>query len=152
MKGRVVIFLIQAAVLIGCSRPVSSENFVRIEDKGVDGRYHFAIDMTDSLCTYDVYFYSRIDCGSAKLAQIRDFPMMVTWVSPSGQKFEERVYFDVHAETDDSGYYSKNFKILYRSGLVPVSPGEWEMQVRIDSDRYVPGFRGLGVICKKNLD
>lgn len=151
MKFRVLMIVALAVFSLGCSRPVSYEKFVRMEDKGSDGQYHFTLDMTDSLCTYDVYFYSRIDCSRNRLADVRDFPLNVTWVSPDGLRYAERVYFDVHDDKEVGDFYSRQYKILYRSGLVPVKNGEWEMEVRIDSDRYVPGFRGLGVICKKNL-
>lgn len=151
MRWWFVIFLVLGIALAGCERPLSSESFVRLKDKGEDGLYHYTVDMTDSLCTYDLYFYSRIDCSSARLAHVRDFPMIVTWTAPDGRRFDEKVFFDVHAATDDSGFYSKSYKILYRSGLAPVRNGEWKMTVRIDSDSFVPGFRGLGVICKKTL-
>ena len=151
MKFRVLVIAALAAVSLGCSRPVSYEKFIRIEDKGEDGQYHYTLDMTDSLCTYDIYFFSRIDCNRHRLAEVRDFPLNVTWISPDGIRYAEKVYFGVHDDEEGEDYYSRQYKFLYRSGLVPVRHGEWEMMVRIDSDRFVPGFRGLGVICKKNL-
>ncbi len=151
MKFRVLMIVALATVFLGCSRPASYEKFVRTGNKGNDGLYHYSLDMSDSLCTYDVYFYSRIDCSSTRLAGVRDFPLNVTWISPDGQKYVEKVYFKVHGDIEDNDFYSRQYKFLYRSGLVPVRWGEWKLDVRIDSDQFVPGFRGLGVICKKNL-
>ena len=149
MNLRILIVAALAVVLSACSRPTSSEQFVKIGDKGEDGLYHYALDLSDSLCTYDLTFYSRIDCSNARLSELRDFPMIVNWISPDGRKYSEKVYFKVRREQGDEDFYSNQYRIPYRSGIVPVQWGEWEMTVRIDSDRYLPGFRGLGLICEK---
>ena len=149
MNLRILIVAALAVVISACSRPVSSEQFVKIGEKGEDGLYHYALDFTDSLCTYDLSFYSRMDCSDAKLSGLRDFPMTVVLTSPEGRKYSEKVYFRVQKDERDGDFYSNQYRIRYRSGLVPVSWGEWEMSVRIDSDRYLPGFRGLGLICEK---
>lgn len=151
MKIRILIFAAVVAVLSACSRPTSNEQFVKLDNKGADGLYHFTVDMSDSLHTYDLVFYSRIDCNNIKLSQIRDFPLMVTWISPEGEKYSEKVYFKVRGNSEDEDFYSNQYRIPYRSEVVPVRWGIWEMTVKIDSDRYIPGFRGLGLICKKNI-
>lgn len=151
MSLRIIIVAAVAVFLSSCSRPLSSEQFVKIGDKGEDGLYHFALDFSDSLCTYDLAFYSRLDCSSSKLSEVRDFPMTVVLISPDGRKYSEKVYFEVHKDRPDEDFYSNQYRIPYRSGLVPVKWGAWEMTVRIDSDRYIPGFRGLGLICEKNI-
>ena len=149
MNLRILIVAALAVVISACSRPMSSEQFVKIGEKGEDGLYHYTLDFTDSLCTYDLSFYSRMDCSDAKLLELRDFPMTVVLTSPEGRKYSEKVYFRVHKDGRDGDFYSNQYRIPYRSGLVPVCRGEWEMSVRIDSDRYMPGFRGLGLICEK---
>lgn len=149
---RAAVLLVLVTLMCGCSRPTSYERFVLLGDKEGDGRYHYTLDMSDSLCTYDISFYTRIDSNGNKLSGIKDFPLNVTFMSPSGQRYEEKVYFKVNGEAAaGSDFYSRQYKVPYRSGLVPVEWGMWEMAVRIDSDRYIPGFRGLGVICKKNI-
>ena len=85
------------------------------------------------------------------MAAAKDFPIMVTWTSPSGQSYRENVYFVVHDEARGSNYYSSQYRKVYRTGLVPVEPGVWDLTVYVNSGKDVPGFRGLGVICKKNL-
>ena len=42
-----------AAAGVSCSRPVSYEKFVSVEDREANGLYSFSIDLSDSLCTYD---------------------------------------------------------------------------------------------------
>lgn len=151
MKFRLFIVAALFAVLCGCGRPTSSEQFVKLGAKDADGLYHYKVDLSDSLCTYDVLFYSRIDCNNVKLAGVRDFPMTVTWISPDDRKYSEKVYFKVRKDSEDEDFYSNQYMIPYRTGLVPVQWGEWKITVRIDSDRYIPGFRGLGLICRKNI-
>ena len=51
---------------VSCSRPVSYEKFVSVEDREANGLYSYTIDLSDSLCTYDVSFYSRIDATTAR--------------------------------------------------------------------------------------
>lgn len=138
-----------AALSVGCARPTSTEQFLKVTAKGPDGLYHFALDLSDSLHRYDVSFYSRIDCNNIKAASVSDFPMTVTWTAPSGRKYNETVYFDVSSGTAGSGFYSKQYLIPYRMGITPVEWGEWDLAVRVDADRFVPGFRGIGVVCAK---
>lgn len=135
---------------VSCSRPESSEQFVSVDKRETNGLYRFTMDLSDSLCTYDVTFYSRIDANKLKLAKAKDFSMMVTWIAPSGQRYRETVYFGVFDESPGSDFFSSQFLKPYRMGFVPVEFGQWEMNVMVNSGMDVPGFRGLGVICKKN--
>lgn len=150
-RGAIALIIAFMAVMAGCSRPDSYEEFVRIEDKTADGLYHFPLDLSDSTAVYDVSFFSRIDCTRLRLASIEDFPMTVLWTSPSGVKYSEKVFFPVSSYAGSSGFYSHQYRIPYRTGIVPERKGVWDMAVRIESDRYIPGFRGLGVVCKKRL-
>lgn len=139
-----------AVALSSCVRPTSTESYIKLHDKSEDGLYHFELDMSDSLATYDVTFYTRIDCNNVKMASLRDFPMEITWVAPdSVRKFREKVYFPIHDETASSGFYSNQYVVPYRTGLDPISHGIWQLTVKIDADEHLPGFRGLGVICEK---
>lgn len=148
---KLVIIMVFMTMMAGCSRPDSYEQFIRIDGKGADGLYHFSLDLSDSSAVYDVSFFTRIDCSRARLSSVEDFPMTVFWTSPSGTKYSEKVYFPAGSFAGSSGYYSHQYRIPYRTGIVPEQSGGWEMAVRIESDRYIPGFRGLGVVCKKRL-
>lgn len=146
---RTVIIIVLATLSAGCARPTSTECFLKASDKSADGLYHFLLDLSDSLNRYDVSFYSRIDCNNIKAASVRNFPMTVTWTAPSGQKYNETVYFDFSAETDGSDFYTRQYLLPYWLGITPVEWGEWDLAVRVDADRFVPGFRGIGVVCAK---
>ena len=130
---------------------MSYEQFISVENREANGLYRYTLDLSDSLCTYDVSFYSRIDATRIKEAHSRDFSMMVTWTAPSGQRFRETVYFGLFDESAGSDSYSRQYVKLYRKGLVPMEFGTWNLEVLVNSGADVPGFRGLGVICKKNL-
>lgn len=137
---------------IGCSRPSSYEQFVRTGARGEDGLYHYRLEMDDSTSTYDLSFYSRIDCNNLKIATLGDFPLVVTWISPSGTKYSEKVFFNIHNYLPGSDFYSHQYRFPYRVGMAPVEWGEWEMTVRIDAESLIPGFRGLGVVLAKHSD
>ena len=144
------VIAVLAAAAASCARPDSVEQYVGIEQREPNGLYCFTVDFSDTLATYDITFYSRIDAGRQRMVSAKDFPMMVTWTSPSGQRYRENVYFVVHDEERGSDYYSSQYRKVYRTGLVPVEPGIWDMTVYVNSGKEVPGFRGLGIICKKN--
>ena len=139
------------AAAASCVRPSSVEQYVSAEQRESNGLYRFSVDMSDSLSTYDLVFYSRIDAGKQRMASMGDFPLTVTWTSPSGRRFSETVFFGVHDKSGGSDFYSSQYRKPYRSGLVPVEPGVWDMAVQVNYGREVPGMRGLGIICKKNL-
>ena len=140
-----------AAAGVSCSRPVSYEKFISVENREANGLYHYTFDLSDSLCTYDVSFFSRIDVNILKETLPRDFSMMVTWTAPSGQRFRETVYFDISEGSAGSDSYSRQYVKPYRKSLVPVEFGNWDIEVLVNSGYEVSGFRGLGIICKKNL-
>ena len=146
-----VLVLAVVAAATSCTRPESTEQFVGIDSRENNGLYRFTIDMSDSLATYDLTFYSRIDEGRPRMASAADFPLYITLTAPSGQRFSETVFFGIHDNAKGSSFYSSQYRKPYRSGLVPVEQGVWEMTVQVNYGRDVPGMRGLGLICKKNL-
>ena len=151
-KKCIVAFLTALAGILSlssCTRPASTEDYLGLSGKGTDGYYHFTVDMSDSLSTYDFWLYSRIDCNHVRLSSLRDFPMEVTWVSPDSTKYREKVYFSVHDSVEGSDFYSNQYRLPYRLGVVPVKNGIWEMMVKIDADEHFPGFRGIGLVCEK---
>ena len=148
---KALVLAVLAAAAFSCARPDSVEQYVGIEQREPNGLYRYSLDLSDTLATYDITFYSRIDAGRQRMASVRDFPLMVTWTSPSGQRYRETVYFDVRDEARGSSFYTSQYIKPYRTGLVPVEGGVWDMTVHINAGNEIPGFRGLGVICKKNL-
>jgi hypothetical protein len=152
-RSKLVLYLmltVLAAAGVSCSRPTSSEQFVSVDKREANGLYRFTLDMSDSLAAYDVSFYSRIDANRLKFTHAKDFSMMVTWIAPSGQRYRETVYFGVFDESAGSNFFSSQYVKPYRTGLVPVEYGVWEMNVLVNSGAEVPGLRGLGVVCKKH--
>ena len=135
MQGRRVNRLIRlifagAALImlaLSCSEPDSSEQFIFNKD----GSYSFQVDMSRTDCAYDLSFYSRVDSWH----KVKEFPIDVVLTSPSGRRYQERVYF-VRENHD---------KVPYRTGVIPEENGIWKLDAKAD----VKGLRGLGLICKK---
>lgn len=121
---------------ISCTRPRSYEKFVTIS-RSQGGLYEFCLDLSDSLASYDIYFYTRaLGSGPDTLC----LPLMVAWQAPDSTVFEEAVYMRPGG--------SKGNCELYRSAVVMNPPGEWKLSIR---PVEVPkGFCGMGVICKRN--
>lgn len=134
-------------ILAGCARPDVREDFIAVADRDADGRYTFAVDMSDSLSAYDFWFYSRIDMSDVRRASMGDLKMDIEWVSPSGESYCESVWMDT--STSEKDYFSAQYKYLYRSGCIPVERGEWTLSVNVRNGAVVPGMRGLGLIRER---
>ena len=124
------LILAVAALIIlapSCSEPDSSEQFIF----NTDGTYSFSVDMTRTDCAYDLSFYSRVDSWH----KVKEFPIDVVLTSPSGRRYQERVYF-VRENHD---------RVPYRTGVIPDENGVWKLDAKAD----VKGLRGLGLICRR---
>lgn len=116
----------------GCSNPSVREDFI-LESNASKGVYPFRIDMSDSLSSYTVSFYTKADVS--KPAHI---PLEVKWKSPSGKVYAENVYMPVGKDKGD--------RFVYRSGIVPPEAGEWRLFLNPADSAGV--LRGMGVILE----
>lgn len=126
---------------VSCHRPASKEQFVTI-DKSVGGIYGFTLDLSDTLCAYDIWFYNRVEPALGGVESVQAIPLAVKWQLLDCQEelsYTETVY---HCPGGRRGR-----KELYRSGVIPVRPGKYSLQLR--PLEVPPGFDGLGVICKR---
>ena len=118
-------------LLTCCVKPASYEEFIRA-DEAMGGLYSFTLDLADSLCTYDISFYTADDS-----VQPEGLPVYVVWTGPEDAGFEELVYMKPGQTVQP-----------YRFHVEMAVPGEWRLDLR---PMQVPaGFRGIGVICKRN--
>ena len=131
--------MIAAAALVlslcCCSRPTEREIFVKAVN-AVGNVYSFELPMEDSLATYDLSFYTRIDSPVSRRAA-GSLELDVRWESPSGEAADETVYMDVTSQVE-----------TYRSGVSPLEPGVWTLKVQVVNPPE--GLRGLGLVCKEN--
>lgn len=128
--------------LASCSKPSFYERFCRIQDG--TGVCRFEIDFSDSAATYDIGFYTRLD-GRNRTRE--DFPLLLTWTSPSGASYSERVFFPVsEASLRFSDALSTQLQTPYRSIVRPRECGVWTLDVGVNG---VKGLCGIGVICER---
>ncbi|MDO5321406.1 MAG: hypothetical protein Q4F39_03370 [Bacteroidia bacterium] len=137
-SGRLVTMIAAAAfsLLPYACTPVSGyERFIR-EGNAEGGVYSFAVPFGDSLATYSISFFTRVDTPRSKVLEdaVR---LDVTWTSPSGKTAGETVYMDASKEVE-----------TYRSGVAPGETGDWKIEVRVQD--APPGFRGLGIISRQD--
>lgn len=142
--------LLAAALFTACDEPESYEQFVKApEGKGIaaDNLAFFAefeFPMKDASKSYDLSFYTRVDLPAAVTLQLLD-PMRldVEWFSPAcadSAAFAETVYLD--------GGMERGVVKTYRTAVSPRPVGNWKIKVCIPETPR--GFRGLGMICKRN--
>ncbi len=143
-------FIIMICILSACSAPSSTESFVRSGDR-TNGKYVFSADMSDSSAVYAMAFYTRIDCSKAEFAGLKDIRADIVFVSPSGDRYGETVFFPKSAfRTSDS--LTWNFSEEYREGIRPIECGLWRVEVNIPEDDDIRGFRGLGLILENRKE
>ena len=63
---------------VSCHRPASTEQFVTI-DKSVGGIYGFTLDLSDTLCAYDIWFYNRVEPALGGVESVQAIPLAVKW-------------------------------------------------------------------------
>ena len=131
MRHSLPLVLGLALLLLGaaaCSRPSSVEQYVY--DDGT-GQFDFTVDLSDSLCVYDLSFYTRLESRLAPPG----FPVRIYWTSPSGESFAESLFYDA----------SNGLIVPYRADLQPLEFGVWQLSVRARAE----GLVGMGLICTK---
>lgn len=131
-----------------CTRPVQTEEFRKISQKDSLGRYTFILDLSDSLSTFDVSFYTRVDCSRAMFRVMEDICVEATWFSPDGKAFQETVYIPKSSCTR-SGAWSREYLSPYRKNLEPYVHGLWQLSLAVPDDTR-NGMRGMGVVCMSN--
>ena len=125
--------LLAMLFLASCREPQSREYFQRSSGTG---EFSFEFEMADTLCAYDISFYSAIDRPLFRKDTLVSFPLQIVWRSPSGRYFSETVYYPADSN-----------RVRYRSGVIPSESGTWAIGVTIpDEPRRM---RGLGIIVEK---
>lgn len=138
--------LLIVPVFSSCRKPSVYERFVQNNDCTEAGVYDFVVDMSDSLATYDVSLYTRVDGDHSGENTSVGVLVDVAWKSPSGIVYSEKVYFPFSEGTE---FFSRQAVMPYRVDTVPVEYGLWELSLRPQVD--IAGLRGWGVKCvRKN--
>ena len=125
MRRFPVILLLLLA--FGCREPRSTERFI----KG-PGPYVFVLDMADTLSTYDVDIFTRVD-GEVP----PEISLKVQWTAPSHAMFQETVYLPLSEEVYQP----------YRRGMRPPQAGEWT--VTLTPLSMPEGLWGMGLVVTK---
>ena len=112
----------------GCGGPDSTQEFIFYRDSGI---YQYSLDMTDSLSTYEILFYTRMETVDSTSV----FPIYLVLESPSGEKYQDTHIFDYNV-----GKVSR-----YASDLDPYEHGIWTLTLNVRSDDVT----GMGAMLKK---
>ena len=136
--------LLALLLLVACSRPDCIETFVKASDAPA-GVYSFEADFTDTLATWDLSLYTRIDGPARRLRDVHALPLKVEWTAPSGERFSEMV--EIPLTRPAGSRFCLESQVPYRTGVVPVEAGVWT----IDLIPQAPpdGFRGMGLITER---
>ncbi len=106
------------------------------------------MDMSDSLCTYDISFFTRADFLAFSRRPNCDIPLEVFLTSPSGRTFSEQVYFPT-ADPIRSTAFSDDYLAPWRTGCDPIEYGKWSLKIRIGDAEWESHLYGFGAILEK---
>ncbi len=106
------------------------------------------MDMSDSLYTYDITFFTRADFPAFSRRPNCDIPLEVFLTSPSGRTFSEQVYFPT-AEPIRSTAFSNDYLAPWRTGCDPIEYGKWSLKIRIGDSEWESHLYGFGAILEK---
>lgn len=147
MTNKQLSLLVMAVLMVmpSCSRPVSSEQFVRNASRDAYGRYVFDVDMQDSLSCYDISLISAFSCIDRQFSRFSSMPLNLLWESPDGQVYENDLLVG-RASIADSSYYDKALIVKAGERLEPVRYGRWKLYVKIPEDTVkLYGVTGMGI-------
>jgi len=126
------------ALLAACSRPSSTEQFIKLGET-VDSVFVFDLFMPDSLVSYDISFYTRVDAPFYGRKKTSDVKLCVEWVSSADSvALRDTVWMQYDV--------MKGSCAKYRSGVC-VGQG-WKLKVKPSACSV--GFGGIGLICSEN--
>ena len=127
-RSGIVLLLLMLLLGAACSHPQSVEQYVF--DNG-SGQFDFQVDMSDSLCVYDLSFYTRLESRLSPPG----FPVRIYMTSPSGVTYSESLFYDASA----------SLVVPYRTDLKPVEYGVWTLSLFTRAE----GLTGMGLICTR---
>jgi len=142
---------LSAALLASCSQPDSVDRFVRASKAENGNRFSFTVDMSDTTATYDLTIYTRLTCSRKHFSELEDaLGMGAVWMSPDSVEYRE--FFCIpKASFSNQTSFSHSYRLSYRSGLIPVTPGVWDLSFVVLSE--AAGYLdGIGLTCRKNIE
>lgn len=138
--------VILAASLWGCSRPVSIAPYISREKSEYGDTYSFNLDLSDTLTTYSISFYTRVERRPFKPYAADSLDLGVRWIAPSDSSFLDNLVLNLD-EPIASAYSSKDYRFAYKDAFVPSELGEWRLRVQVRSNPEC--LSGLGIIIER---
>lgn len=133
-------------IISGCSSADVVVSYVPVNKADSLGRLQVGLEFPDTVASYDISLYSRLDCTAKEFSKLKEFPVGIELVSPSGKIYGETVYVPLDEFGGPDGAVH-DFSVPYRTGVVPVEGGEWKMYITLPD---ISGLHGMGVILKHN--
>jgi len=135
-KYSVLLIFLILAFATGCSAA----------DSGSDGRYVSVVEMNDTTASYDLWVTVR----TSVKCTVDSLDMTVRIISPDRVKYSVDTWtVPMDRNTILSGkdekisgrmsVFSYDIRALYRTGIIPVQPGKWELSFDADPS-FVEGI------------
>lgn len=144
---RLALLMVVFALSFSCKEPLVRESFVKACQRE-NGAYVFDMDLSDTLASYSLSFFTRIDCPESRFRELSDICLEVSLESPAGTTYSEIVYIP-KTSFSDTEYFARDCVVPYRVGFRPSDYGIWKMSVSVGGGMDVQGFRGLGLRIEK---
>jgi len=147
-SGKAGLFIVILSCMLSCTEPISSDSFQKNFDRDAMGWFSFIVDMSDSLSTYDLSFYTLAEGQLTEVKNLPDIPLEIRMYSPTGECYEETVSIPASSFLK-KGSFRKYCKTGYRKDCIPAVNGVWNVKVNIPLTTF-PSIRGLGLICTRD--
>ena len=136
--------LASMALVLSCSSPESSEQFVRTGKTDIEGSYSFEADFEEGN-SYDLDLYVNMVCGNVKFAQFPGISLSLLWESPQEEKFSEDVFIS-RENLDKDTYFVKSLVARYREDLMMDPAGKWGLTIGVPGEMIEHyGITGIGL-------
>ncbi len=139
-------FIFISLLALSCSRPSSYETFVLREKAEYGDTYSFNLDCHDTLVSYDLDLYTRLERQAFGNFSTDSLDLSVKWISPSDSIHSSDTLVLHLGVPIDSSYFSKDYICPFRKDFMVSEQGIWRVRIHIRNNP--DELRGLGVIFK----
>lgn len=153
--GRLSLLLLVTVSLLSCIRGGDFETYTARPQKGgfsADSYLEFRIPVQDTITPVNLDLFARVHSESG-LVQL---PLRLRIGSPAGKWYADSLTLQLTGEGKEmfsrSGMW-RDFRWIYRKGIVFPESGTWYFQIYQTSDtRIIKGIGEFGIIVKKNRE
>lgn len=149
-------YAIAMVVLLGCSKPVKSSEFLNIDTvNGWDRPLSLTMEMEDTSNVQQIDICMRLTALNIKNQNC--IPVVINMESPQGKHYTDTLELPLRYETEGGSAYQRNngrisVRWPYRKNVMNRESGQWKftfIPYKVQYNSIYRNISGLGISCKK---